>query len=198
MNGRADLVRPDDFGIESRHYYFLNRDRFDLSLDELRAAGVSDERCRIGRELIEPLQEARRQFAQRGYEMIIKDGYRSPELYRLIYAKRTQREGGAHFGRENTDQLLNMDRMIHARGDVVDIDLVHRDGRVVRFRDGSDGVPAHKYGFYAGRKGPQAREYQRNQDLMKEVMFNLGFVFGTLVEYWHFELPAGQVPASKE
>lgn len=186
-----DLVRPDDFGIESRHYYYLSRDRFGLTLEELTTVGVTDDKCRVGRALIAPLREAQRLFTEKGLRLIVKDGYRSPDLYRLVYDKRTARAGGAHFGRENTDKLLNMERMIHASGRVVDIDLVRHDGGLLRFRAAEDGVPAHRYGFYQGREDPEAREFQANQDLMREVMFGLGFEFGVLLEYWHFELPEG-------
>ena len=63
-----DLVCPDDFGITSRHYYYLERDRFDLTLEELAAVGVNDDKCRVGRELIPSLLEAQKQFRDLSYE----------------------------------------------------------------------------------------------------------------------------------
>lgn len=179
-----DLVRPDDFGIPSRHYYYHERDRFDLTLPELAAAGVVDGSCRIDRALIPLLQLAQAEFARRGYALLIKDGYRSPELYRLVHGKRL-----ARYGREHTERLLNAERMIHAGGRVVDIDVTRLDGSTLQFRAAADGIPAHLYGFYQNKSDPQSVEYQRHQDLLKDVMFPLGFVFGTLVEYWHFEMP---------
>ena len=183
------LVCPDDFGILSEHYYFVNRERFDLSLSELASVGITDDKCRIGQHLVEPLRRAQALFNLRHYDLVIKDGYRSPQLYQLVFDKRTSREGGDHFGKANTSKLLNMDRMIHASGNVVDIDLRPQDGSSLRFRGSSDGVAAHTYGFYADRPDAESRQFQANQDYMKNVMFKLGFKYGTLVEYWHFELP---------
>jgi len=178
-----DLVRPDDFGVKSEHYYFVNRDRFDLTIEELAQVGVSDDKCRVGTVVIPTLLEAQSKFRALGYDLIIKDGYRSPALYRLVYDKRI-----ARYGEEHTHKLLNIDRMIHAKGNVVDIDLAPLDGSKMMFRSGEDGIPAHIYGFYQDRPGTDAIIFQRNQDMMKEIMFGLGYEFGTLVEYWHFEL----------
>lgn len=179
-----DLVRPDDYGIPSRHYYFLERERFDLSLAELASVGVSDDSCRVDRSIIPALQVAGAEFDRRGYKLLIKDGYRSPELYRLVHAKRL-----ARYGREHTEKLLNIERMIHASGRVVDIDVTKLDGSAIQFRAGEDGIPAHIYGYYQGKHDACSQRFQRHQDLLRDVMFGLGFVFGTLAEYWHFELP---------
>lgn len=180
---QLDLVRPDDFGITSRHYYYLGRDRYDLSLADLASVGIVDDKCLVSRKLIPTLQQAQAQFKQLGYDLIVKDGYRSPQLYRLVYDKRVIRYGQTH-----TDSLLNVDRMIHAQGNVVDIDLAPLDGSRMRFRNGDDGIPAHFYGFYQNRTDPEAVIYQHNQDMMRDVMFGLGYTFGTVIEYWHFEL----------
>lgn len=184
-----DLVRPDDYGLDSLHYYFNARDKFGMSLAELAAVGVTDDKCRVGRRLIEPLLAAQSIFNDLGYGLVIKDSYRSPELYQLIYDKRVSREGGAHFGQENTDKLLNMERKIHASGNVVDIALTWPEGDLVMLRAAADGVPAHIYGYYQDKVDAVSIEYQAIQDVMKDVMFGLGFEFGTLREYWHFELP---------
>ena len=178
-----DLVRPDDFSLPSRHYYYHERERFDLSLAELAEVGVVDGSCRVDRALIPSLQLAQAEFARRGYALVIKDGYRSPELYRLVHRKRLVR-----YGREHTERLLNIERMIHASGRVVDIDITALDGSKLAFRAAEDGILAHLYGYYQNKADSQSLEFQHNQDLLKNVMFPLGFVFGTLVEYWHFEL----------
>ena len=178
-----DLVRSDDFGITSRHYYYLERDRYDLSLEDLASVGITDGNCRIGRVLIPTLIKAQSQFRSLGYDLIIKDGYRSPELYRLVYGKRV-----ARYGKEHTDSLLNIDRMIHAKGNVVDIDLTPLDGSKMMLRAAADGVPAHFYGFYKKKSDSHSIVYQSNQDMMKTVMFGFGYEFGSLIEYWHFEL----------
>ena len=182
-----DLVRPDDFGLPSRHYYYHERDRFDLTLAELAAVGVVDGSCRIDRALVPSLQLAQAEFGRQGFALLIKDGYRSPELYRLIHRKRLVR-----YGREHTERLLNIERMIHASGRVVDIDITKLDGSRLAFRAAEDGIPAHLYGYYQSKDDARSLEFQHNQELLKDVMFPLGFVFGTLVEYWHFELPEAQ------
>lgn len=180
-----ELVYTDDFGIRGSNYYWHNAKRFNISAIELAEHGIVDERVRVDKAIIQPLQSAQKTLRSSGYNIVIVDGYRSPELYQLAYKKRAELHG-----KDNADSLMNLAAMPHASGRAVDIDLVDaKTSKKIEMRDRADGVEACFVDFYKGRNDLKSKEYQRLQDRLVGTMKKLGFVLGSKKEYWHFELP---------
>jgi len=178
-----NLVNVINYGIKAINYYWTKRQEYNLSEDELRVVGVTGDGVMVDETLIPLLQKANEIFKQHGYELIIKDAYRSPELYQLVKQKRYEL-----FGKEHTDQTLNAVRMPHSTGRVVDINLADlKTGNEVKMWDRKDWPQGIVYGFYRDKVDEQSKEFQRLQDLMVKTMFDLGFAFGLKKEFWHFE-----------
>lgn len=179
-----NLVYTEDHGIPGINYYWVRNEMYNLTHDELRSVGVVDARCQVSEEIIELLKRADDALRENGYSLMVKDGYRSPELYRLVYQKRVDQ-----FGKEETDKILNVVTMPHASGKVVDIALLSvADGKEVMMRKKEDGTDAFFVDFYRSMTDEQSVEYQRLQDLLFKVMTEQGFVLGSKKEYWHFEM----------
>jgi D-alanyl-D-alanine dipeptidase len=179
-----NLVYTEDHGIPGINYYWVRNEMYNLTHDELRSVGVVDGRSQVSEEIIEPLKRADASLREYGYSLTTKDGYRSADLYRLVYEKRV-----AKYGKEETDKILNVVTMPHASGKVVDVALLNvTDGKEVMMRKKEDGTDAFFVDFYRSKSDKQSVEYQRLQDLLFKVMTDQGFVLGSKKEYWHFEL----------
>jgi D-alanyl-D-alanine dipeptidase len=179
-----NLVDARAFGIKGINFYWTNRERYNISTEELLAAGVKDDGVYIDQDLIEPLKQAEASLTPLGLGLMIKDAYRSPELYQLIYRKRSDMENGNTF-------LLNLERMPHASGRTVDVTLIDlKTGEELRMRDNSlDADGGFKHGYYAEKDDATHQEYHRLQRILLDVMLEAGFVLGPKEEFWHFELP---------
>jgi D-alanyl-D-alanine dipeptidase len=182
----VNLVKSTDYGIKGVNYYWTRRERYNLTEAELIAAGLTDGDAYIDESLVEPLRRANTEFKRLGYEIIIKDGYRSPDVYKLVQAKRYALQG-----REVVDSFLNVERAVHATGRAVDISLLDlKTGEELYFRDGKDDPGAYFIDYYKNHTDAAGREFQRRQDMLISTMLGSGLVLGTKNEYWHFELIA--------
>lgn len=181
---QLNLVNSAEFNIKGVNYYWTRKERYNISEEELRAVGVTDGNAYIDKALIPPLQIANTKCKALGYEIIIKDGYRSPELYQLIQKKRYETRG-----KEETDKLLNLTTMPHSTGMVIDINLVDtRTGEELIMRDSKDDSDgAFFIDYYKNKTDERSQEFQRRQQTMIDIMLESGFSLGTKNEYWHFE-----------
>lgn len=178
-----DLVYIDDYGLLGSNFYWDKRDTKGVTLEEIMATGLRDNRVQVHRDLITPLQEIDRELKANSYRLYIKEGYRSKALYELVYRKRVEM-----FGKEETDRLLNMNDMPHSTGKSVDVSLRDIEGKEEIFmRNGSDGTDALFYGYYKDKTDQQSQNLQALQDKVKELMERKGFKFGTKNEYFHFD-----------
>jgi len=180
------LVCAQRWGIPGANYYFANRERWTISLDELADVGIMDEYSYVHPDLIMPLTKVMNTLMHHGYGMTLEDAYRSPETYALVRSK-----VAAQKGEEFVRRLFSFDTLPHATGRAVDVALVDlKTGKKVWLRnDGRDGIEASFVGFYRDRQDPESRNYQARQDILHDAMREAGFVFGTKLETWHFELP---------
>lgn len=179
-----DLVYIDEYGLLGTNFYWKHRNRLPNITDEdLEQVGLIDERVLVHKDIIEILQDIDKKFQEKGYRMYIKEGYRSKELYELIYQKRVEM-----FGKERTDALLNMQAMPHASGKTVDIALwsVEEDKEIF-LRNKDDGDGAYFINFYKDRDDAQSKHYQALQDFLINTMEEYGFRLGTKREYFHFD-----------
>src|SRR6185369_13080753 len=115
-------------------YYWSRRKLFNLSLSELRSVGITGNYARVDESLIPKLKEANQLFGVHGFEIIVKDGYRSAEEYKLVQRKRYELDG-----KKNTDKTFNAKRMAHATGLTVDINFIDlKTGQEILLYDKSD------------------------------------------------------------
>ncbi len=192
----TSLVSVRKAGLRQINYYWTKQEELSITAEELSAAGVDGNDTYLRLEVIEPLKTANKKLKKHGFELIVKDGYRSPELYHLAHRKRT-----ARWGKEATERLLNMERMPHASGLVVDVNLVDlQTGKEVKMRDPKDDDQGAQFiGFYKDRTDVRSQEFERRQDLLIGTMLSVGFELGVKREFWHFELkPVAQQAGSSQ
>ncbi len=174
-----------DYDIKSINYYWVRRKNFNLSIDELKSVGIDGNIAQVDERLIPKLQEANRIFRIYGYEMIVKDAYRTPELYKLVQKKRYENDG-----REVTDRTFSGTRMPHATGLAVDINLIDlKTGQEVEMWNRADWPDGIFLDFYREKEDKKSKRYQELQDLLIETMLGLGFHLGKRKEFHHFEYP---------
>jgi D-alanyl-D-alanine dipeptidase len=180
------LVNVNNFGIKGINYYCLRRNQFNLSEADLKTVGISGNDCLVDETLIPKLQEANRIFKKHGYEIIVKDGYRSPEQYLLVQQKRYANEG-----QEITDRTFNPIRQPHSTGLTVDLNLIDLNTtQKVEMWDKKDWPDGAFIDFYRNKNDPKSQKYQKLQDLLMDTMLGLGFKIGEKREFWHFEISA--------
>lgn len=123
------------------------------------------------------------ELRKRGWRIYLKEGYRSPELYQLIYRSRVVK-----FGQETTDKLLNMQEMPHATGRSVDVAIwdVGMD-KEVYLRKGGDGPESLLIDFYKDSKDKEGQECYELQKYLMDLMLGHGFALGKRREYFHFD-----------
>lgn len=179
------LMVVNDHGIKGINYYWVRREMYDIDLVELENIGIHDDKAYVDEKIIPLLDRANVILAPYGYEIIIKDAYRSTELYKLIQVKRY-----AKFGKEQTDKILNTASMPHSNGRTVDVGLLDLvSGEEVPMRNKKDDPDNFFINYYREKTDAESVEYQRLQDLLVETMTSLGFKLGSKQEFWHFELP---------
>jgi D-alanyl-D-alanine dipeptidase len=179
-----DLVKLSDYGLLGQNYHWAERTKFHISKAELQEISIGDIDGWVSKELIDPLKKANELFHQHGYELFVTDAYRSPELYKLAYKKRLKTEG-----KTATDGLMSMDRMPHATGLTVDVTLLSKkNGQPVELRDKADGHKAKFINYYKDKDDDQSKLFQERQELLRQVMQQVGFKLGKKKEFWHFEL----------
>jgi len=182
-NSRMKLVNVSDYGIKSINYYWARKEQFNLSLDELNSVGIAGDETLVDAQIIPGLLRANEAFRKLGFEMIIKDGYRSAELYDLVRKKRYEIDG-----KENTDKTFSTGSMPHSSGFVVDVNLISlEDHKEVEMWDKKDWPEGIFMDFYRDKDDSKSIEYQRLQDLLVNNMQKVGFCLGKRREFHHFE-----------
>jgi len=178
------LVRLSDYGIKNINYYWQRRDKFSLTESDLAAVGVTGNDALVEVSLIPKLQQANELLQPSGYELIVKDAYRSRELYDLVRQKRYENDG-----RKVTDQTLSKTRMPHTTGLAVDVNLVDvKTGQEIETWDKADWPDGIFVGYYKDKTGTTSRRYQQLQDLLIDTMQKAGFKLAPKKEFHHFEL----------
>jgi D-alanyl-D-alanine dipeptidase len=179
-----NLVKLSDYGIKSINYYWERRDKFNLSEVELNMVGVNGGDAFIDYSLIPRLQEVNKLLNPIGYEIIVKDAYRSKKLYDLVRQKRYESDG-----KETTDRTLSATRMPHSTGLAVDVNLVDLStGEEIAIWDKSDWPDGIFVDYYKNKTDEKSRQYQRMQDLLINTMQKAGFKLAPKNEFHHFEL----------
>ena len=180
-----NLVKLSDFNIKSINYYWERKDKFNLTETELATVGVINNDVMVDSSLIPKLQKANELFKPLGYELIVKDAYRSKELYNLVRQKRYENDG-----QEITDKTFSKNRMPHATGLVIDVNLIDlKTKQEVEIWDKKDWPDGIFVDYYKDKKDLKSKQYQKLQNLLIKNMQKAGFRLGDKKEFHHFELP---------
>lgn len=177
------LVYIDESGLLGSNFYWYKYEAKGLTKEDVLSVGLTSDRVQVHQDILQPLVRVDSEFQKIGYRLYIKEGYRSKDLYKMIYKRRV-----AKFGKEETDRLLNMEGMPHAEGKSVDIAVWNaKENKEVYLRRGEDGTDALFVDFYKGKEDEQSKKYQQLQEWVIETMQNEGFRLGTKREYFHFD-----------
>ncbi|MCL2869633.1 hypothetical protein FWF48_02385 [Candidatus Saccharibacteria bacterium] len=176
------LVDIADYGIKGINYYVARAEQLGVTKDELASIGITNSSALVRREMLPSLLRAQSDLKQAGYDILVKDAYRSPELYKLVQRKRYERDG-----RTDTDKTLNAVEMPHASGSVVDINLIDiKTGQELELWDKSDWPDGAFVDYYKNHADVKSQEYQKLQTLLIKTMLKNGFKLGKMREFWHF------------
>jgi len=179
---QLDLVYIDQYNLLGSNFYWHRHESYGITRDEILGIGLVNGHAQVHRALIAPLKEVDAVFQKDGYRLYVREGYRSKELYELIYRKRI-----AKFGQEMTDRLVNMVDMPHATGMSIDVALWNvGSNQLMLLRRFEDGPEALFLDFYKGKIDEVSRRYQALQEYVITVMLDHGFRLGKKREYFHF------------
>jgi D-alanyl-D-alanine dipeptidase len=180
----TDLVYIDEYGLKGSNFYWRKHAAHGLTKEDIIGVGVTSDRVPIDKTLVEPLLAINKELEHRGWELYIKEGYRSKELYEIVYKRRIEK-----YGEKETAGIFNMTKMPHASGRAVDIAIWDKEtNKEIYLRDSKDGAPALFLNFYKGKDDVESKKYQELQEFLVKIMQSCGFHLGTKNEYFHFEL----------
>ncbi len=177
------LVNIKDFGLKGENYYWKRKELYRITELELAEIGVNSGDMYVDESIIQPLLNANSQLNKSGYYLFVADGYRSNQMYELVYKKRVK---ATHL---NADPgAINLIDKPHSKGTVVDIALYDLEtNKEIYLRDKQDDPEAYYVDFYSNKTDEKSKEFCRLQQLLKSVMYSNGFVYGVKNEYWHFD-----------
>lgn len=179
----CDFVYIDEYQLKGTNFYWYKYEAKGLTKEDILNAGLTNDRVKVHRDCIQALVEINKIFGSRGYELFIKEGYRSEALYDIIYQRRVEK-----FGRADTDRQLNMKDKPHAIGLSVDVAIRSLDtDKEIYLRRVEDGTDALFVDFYKNRTEVDSKIYQELQEWVIATMQDYGFRLGTKKEYFHFD-----------
>lgn len=162
----------------------VNLDGSTLSDDDKTRLFIADENeIFVSPMLVPKLILVKAAFERLGIGLIIKDGFRSLELYQMIINAR-RKEG------KQVEGLISTDCFPHATGLAVDVTLYNLETGVdIWNRDEKKDGPGSRYmNFYKNATDKAGREFHRIQTVMFETFGQYGIVSGSKKEVWHVEL----------
>lgn len=187
-----NLVNISEYGISGKLYYVQanNLTKYNITSEDLATIGIFNDDVFVAEEVALKLVKINKVLSLKWLELVIKDGYRSSELYELVYNKRCE-----IYWKDDTDKIFNMDRKIHATGYAIDVIIAIKWWNDIPTKFGSHGDMA-KYGqeqyelnFFKNSSNPEEQEMHNNRMKLYTLMTSHGFTLWTLNEYWHYELP---------
>jgi len=178
-----DLISVQKHGLLGQNFYWHRRVDYNLTEEELSAVGIVDNQVYVDSSILPVLTKVDQELQKQGWRLYVKEGYRSPEMYKLIYNKRIEKHC-----KEITDKLLNMKDMKHASGLSVDVSIwdIALD-KELELRKREDGPDSLFFGFYKNSTDPDRQQCHKLQEYLSNLMFKHGFKYGSLGEYFHFD-----------
>lgn len=151
--------------MRGTNIYWYKYEAKGLIKQDILDAGLTSDRVQVHKDIIEPLLRINEAFKARGYELYIKEGYRSSALYDTVYKRRVEK-----FGKEDTDRQLNMKDKPHALGLSVDVALWNQTrNSEVYMRHHEDGTDALFVDFYKDKPDKDSQRYQELQGWVIEI-----------------------------
>ena len=179
----SDLVYIDEYSLLGSNFYWYKYEAYGLTKEDVLNTGLTSDRVQVHKDIVERLVNIDNEFKKQGFRLYIKEGYRSKELYEIVYKRRVEKKG-----QEETDRLMNMNSMPHAKGKSVDVALFDiKKNDFIPLRKNEDGVDALFINFYKDRTDEEGKRYQELQDLVINTMLSNGFKLGSKNEYFHFD-----------
>ncbi len=185
------LVNIKKYDIRGKLYYLQpsNLLKYNITSNDLLDINILNDDVFVAEEVISQLIKINSLLLLEWLELIVKDGYRSLELYELVYRKRCE-----IFWKDDTDKILNMDRKIHATGYAIDVSLAFIWGDELLTKFGSHGENAkynqeqYDINFFQDSLQPEEQIMHTNRMKLYHLKIQHWFVLWTLNEYWHYEL----------
>lgn len=84
------LVLISEHGILGSSFYWTRYADYGLTKEELLETGMVDEQVYVDPEIIPALTDINTQLQERDWQLYLREGYRSKELYELLYQKRVK------------------------------------------------------------------------------------------------------------
>lgn len=191
-NTSLDLVNLSDYNIKSINFYFEKHKQYNITLQELADIGITDNICRVNKKVAIVLININQDLQDDGYEIYVKDAYRSQELYNLVYKKRIELHG-----KENVDKIFKPVRAIHSTGNAIDVSLIdiasweevmmRNDYNENGTKKTNEDIIKSFYGdAFKDSLSPEEIEFHKKRALLKNIMYKYWFI-GIENEYRHFE-----------
>ena len=178
-----NLVSIQKMGLLGSNFYWNRYADYNLTKGDLFKVGIFDNQVYVSSAIIPALQKVDKKLQEKGWRLYIKEGYRSSDMYKLLYKKRVEK-----FGKEMTDRLLNVKDMKHASGLSVDVSIWDEiENREIYLRKSDDGPESLLIDFYKNQQDPESKRCQELQEYLRGLMLSNGFKLGTLQEYFHFD-----------
>jgi len=177
------LVPISQHDLLGSSFYWNRYADYGLTREDLIGLGMTDDQVYVSPKIIPVLLEIDKELQTRGWRLYLKEGYRSKELYELLYKRRVKK-----FGKEMTDKLLNIKDMKHASGLSVDVAIWDEaKNQEVYLRRPNDGPESLISGFYKDSTNPEGKKCQELQKYLIDLMTKHGFKLGSKKEYFHFD-----------
>ena len=183
-----NLVPIENYWLEGKNWYWENATKFGITARELELLDILDERAYLTEYACLQLQKIDRELRTIWLRLVIKDAYRSKELYELIYHKRV-----AALGKEDTDKILNTKGDYpHSTWNTVDVTIVSTsDKKPLQFylpiENRELQVASRATDYYEKGDSEEEKLVHHNRMILKDIMQKYWFEW-IAHEYRHFNL----------
>lgn len=188
-DAHLNLKNISDYWLEGKNWYWDRAEKFNITHDELRALWIVDWNAYLNEKTCLQLQKIENELNQEWLHIVVKDAYRSKELYDLVIQKRI-----LLLWEEDTKKIMNTKNTYpHATGNTVDVTIVDKQTNTPLklfawdIQDRADLLASWTTMFYENATDEEWQEIHKNRMLLKNIMEKYGFA-GIDIEYRHFNL----------
>jgi D-alanyl-D-alanine dipeptidase len=179
----GNLVSIKNYDLLGSNFYWNKYAVHGLTKEDILEAGIVDDQVYVSEEIIPALLAVDKELQKNGWRLYVKEGYRSPAVYEIVYKRRV-----AKYGKEATDRLINMNDMPHASGKTVDVAIWDAVQNIEVWQRGAEeGIENLFINFYRNSETLEGKRFQELQDYLIGLMQENGFRLGSKGEYFHFD-----------
>lgn len=168
------LVNIADYNLKGSSFYYEKMALYDLDEQKCQILGIKPF-VQVSDQIISDLLAAQLDFQKDGYQLFVKEGYRSKLTYAYVYIRKALNSSKAE-----ADRIYNPLNRPHGSGMAVDLVLFH-NGKQVKMRDAAAGDDGLFYGCY-----DHLSTFSLFQEYLIAVMRNHKFNLASKGEYFHF------------